>query len=186
MKFRLPRDLIVDTDNIPEDFEVQVQKVFAEYTEMTSKDYTFQDKLMFIDVCVGILHGDKYKSKAVMELMKDTFEYQISEYGTFPNESDFLSAEFMETCYEEGKNSQYLHFRNRGGDHEIEKIEKMLIRLIRAVLDYEKGQSKPEWLMNRCTRCGAHHESIYRNFCPNCGVRINYGTPILKTNGEPL
>ena len=102
MKFRLPRDLIVDTDNIPEDFEVQVQKAFAGYTEMTAKDYTFQDKLLFIDVCVGILHGDKNDSEAVMELMKDTFEYQVSEYGTFPNESDFLSTEFMEMCYKEG------------------------------------------------------------------------------------
>ena len=138
MKFILPRNLIVDIDNIPEDFEVQVQKAFAEYTEMTSKDYTFQDKLMFIDVCVNILHGEKDNSEAVMELMKDTFEYQVTEYGTFPNESDFLTTEFMEICYEEGKRSQKLYYRYGVNRHEEEKIEKMLIRLIKAVIDYER------------------------------------------------
>lgn len=138
MIFVLPRGLTVDTNNVPDDFENQVQKAFAGYTEMTSKDYAFQDKLLFIDVCVGILHGDKNDDDAVMNLMKDTFEYQVTEYGTFPNESDFLTTEFMEVCYKQGKENQYLHFRNRGGDHEIEKIEKMLIRLIKAVLDYER------------------------------------------------
>lgn len=138
MKFRLPRDLIVDTDNIPEDFEHQVQKVFAEYTELTAKDYTFQDKLMFIDVCVNILHGEKDNREAVMELMKDTFEYQVTEYGTFPNESDFLTTEFMEVCYEEGKRSQKMYSRYGVDRHEEEKIEKMLIRLIKAVMDYER------------------------------------------------
>lgn len=138
MIFELPRGLTVDTNNVPGDFEEQVQKTFAGYTELTHKDYTFQDKLMFIDVCVGILHGDKDDDAAVMDLMKDTFEYQVTEYGTFPNETDFLTTEFMEACYKEGKKNQYLHFRNSAGNHEIEKIEKMLIRLIKAVLDYER------------------------------------------------
>lgn len=136
MKFDLPRGLIVDTNNIPDDFEKQVQKVFAEYTECTHRDYTYQDKLLFIDVCVHILHGDLDNDTAVMELMKDTFEYQVSEYGDFPDETDFLSTEFMEICYDAGAKSQCLYFRNSG--HEVEKIEKMLIRIIKAVLDYEK------------------------------------------------
>ncbi len=139
MKFELPRGLIVDTNNIPDDFEDQVKKVFEEYTECTHRDYTYQDKLLFIDVCVHILHGDLDKDVAVMEHMKDTFEYQVSECGTFPNESDFLSIEFMESCYDEGVKSQKLYFSPSCGDeHEIEKIMKILIRIIRSVLDYEK------------------------------------------------
>lgn len=138
MKFRLPRDLVVDTDNLPEDFENQVQKVFAEYTELTARDYTFQDKLLFIDACVNILHGKKDNREAVMELMKDTFEYQVTEYGTFPNESDFLTTEFMEVCYEEGKRSQKMYSKYGVDRHEEENVEKMLIRLIKAVIDYER------------------------------------------------
>ena len=138
MKFILPRDLIVDTDNIPEDFEHQVQKVFAEYTELTAKDYTFQDKLLFIDVCVTILHGDKDNSEAVMELMKGTFEYEVSENGNFPDESDFLSTEYMEYCYAQGKDNQRLYSRYGVERKDEEKIEKMLIRLIKAVIDYER------------------------------------------------
>lgn len=139
MIVELPRGLKVDTNNLPEDFENQVQKVFAEYTELTARDYTFQDKLMFIDVCVNILHGEKDNREAVMELMKDTFEYQVTEYGTFPNESDFLTTEFMEVCYEEGKRSQKMYSRYGVDRQEEEKIEQMLIRLIKAVLEYDKS-----------------------------------------------
>ena len=46
-----------------------------------------------------------------MELMKGHFEFQISEYGEFPNEDDFLSMEFMETCYDAGKRiNLYSHY----------------------------------------------------------------------------
>lgn len=144
MIINLPRNLSFDLDHLPEDFEEQVTRAFAEYTECTHPDYTFQDKLCFIDVAVRLLHGDKNDSKAVMELMKDTFEYQVSEYGTFPDESDFLTTEFMEYCYRQGKEDQRLYSRYDVDRHDEEKIEKMLIRLIQAVLVYEKGGKSNE------------------------------------------
>lgn len=136
MIINLLRGLSFDLDNLPEDFEEQVTKAFAEYTECTHPDYTFQDKLLFIDVIVKLLHGDKEDSKAVMDLMKDTFEYQVSEYGDFPDESDFLTIEFMEYCYRQGKEDQRLYSRYGVDRHDEEKIEKMLIRLIKTVLAY--------------------------------------------------
>ena len=139
MIINLPRELSFDLDHLPDDFEEQVKRAFAEYTALTHSDYTFQDKLMFIDVSVRRLHGQRDAHEAVMELMKDSFEYQVTEYGDFPNESDFLSIEFMEYCYEQGQESQRLYSRYNVDRHEEEKIEKMLIRLINAVLSYEKG-----------------------------------------------
>lgn len=144
MIINLPRGLSFDLDHLPDDFEEQVKKAFAEYTELTHPDYTFQDKLMFIDVSVGMLHGQKGAHEAVMELMKDSFEYQVEEYGDFPNESDFLSVEFMEYCWEQGQENQRLYSRYNVDRHEEEKIEKMLIRLINAVLSYEKGGKHEE------------------------------------------
>lgn len=139
MIVHLPRDLYIDIDNIPEDFELQVQQKFAEYTEGTHPDYMFQDKLAFIDLTVKRLHGDKDSQEAVMDLMKDTFEFNVKEYGDFPGESDFLSVEFMEQCYTTGKESQRLHSHFETEEHHIyEKIEKLLLRLIQAVLDYKK------------------------------------------------
>lgn len=139
MIINLPRGLSFDLDHLPDDFEEQVKRAFSEFTELTHPDYTFQDKLMFIDVAVENLNGNKSAHKAVMEMMKDSFEYQVEEYGDFPNESDFLSVEFMEECYKKGQKSQRLFSRYNVDRHEEEKIEKMLIRLINAVLSYEKG-----------------------------------------------
>lgn len=138
MIVKLPRYLEFDLDNLPDDFEEQVKKAFAEYTELTHRDYTFQDKLMFIDNAVNMLHGKDSAQDAVMELMKNTFEYEVSEYGHFPDESDFLNTEFMEVCYEAGRESQKMYSRYNVERHTEEKIEKMLIRLINAVFSYEK------------------------------------------------
>lgn len=144
MIINLPRGLSFDLDYLPDDFEEQVKKAFAEYTSLTHSDYTFQDKLMFIDVSVRLLHGQRDSHEAVMELMKDSFEYEVEANGCFPNESDFLSVEFMEYCFEEGQESQRLYSRYNVDRHEEEKIEKMLIRLINAVLSYEKGGKHEE------------------------------------------
>ena len=61
MKVLLPRNYEVDLDNIPEDFEEHIQKLFSEYTEMTNPCFMYHDKLCFIDglaVCCRLLWND--------------------------------------------------------------------------------------------------------------------------------
>ena len=49
MKIKFPRNVVVDTDNIPQDFEEQIRASFKAYTEGTAEAYTYQDKLAYID-----------------------------------------------------------------------------------------------------------------------------------------
>ncbi len=137
----LPKGLTADVYDLPEDFESQVQKAFSEFTEGTAKDYTFMDKLRFIDLAAYYLHGGKSEATAVRELIHDKLDYDLDEFGTFPDESDYLSVEFMEMCYSEGRRSQRLDsdgFKDVEFRIDREHIEKMLIRFIKAVIDYER------------------------------------------------
>lgn len=141
MTVNLPMGMTVDVYNLPDDFEAQVQQAFAEFTSGTSKDYTYQDKLRFIDLASKYLHGEKSSEKSVRQLMHDKFDFELDEQGRFADETDFYSIEFMEWCYEEGAASQKLHSRTFEGvknHHDREKIEEMLVRFIKAVIDYEK------------------------------------------------
>lgn len=141
----LPKGLVVDVYDLPEDFEKQVQKAFEEFTELTANDYTYQDKLMFIDRAAYFLHGQKEAETRVRELIHEKLDYELDEYGSFPDESDYLSTEFMEWCFEEGRQSQRLHSQYFEGveDHkDREQIEKMLERFIKAVISYEKEDNK--------------------------------------------
>jgi len=144
MTVNLPMKMIVDVYNLPDDFEIQVQKAFAEFTSGTSKDYTYQDKLSFIDLASEYLHGKKDPDEAVRKLMHDKFDYELDEQCRIADETDFYSTEFMEWCYQEGAESRELHSRSFEGvknHHDREKIEEMLVRFIKAVIDYEKERT---------------------------------------------
>ena len=143
MTILLPRGLKVDLDNIPEDLEEQVQKCFAEYTEETNPKYMFHDKLLFIDVMVKKLHGNKDSDDAVMDAMKDYMEYEIKEYGNIPDKDDYLDVGFMEHCYNLGQRSMemYSHeWKGKQRKHDDDKIMKVLCRAIKAVMDYSWGK----------------------------------------------
>ena len=141
MIVNLPRGLKINLDNVPEDFESMVQKAFSEYAEGTAKEYMFQDKLAFIDRSIVLLHGDKPSYEAIMDLMKDYLEGEVREYGNIPDKTDYLSPEFMENCYIAGVDSQRMYSRYGVGRHDEEKIERLLLRLIKAVIEY---QEKPQ------------------------------------------
>lgn len=36
---------------------------------------------------------------------------------------------------------------------------------------YFEGQNSG-WIMNRCSNCGSINASAYRNYCPNCGAKM--------------
>lgn len=141
MTVNLPMGMTVDVYNLPDDFEIKVQQAFTEYTSGTSKDYTYQDKLYFIDLASKYLHGKKNSYEAVKQIMHDKFDHELDDQGRFADETDYYTIEFMECCYQEGAESQQLYSRTFEGvkdHHDREKIEEMLVRFIKAVIDYEK------------------------------------------------
>ena len=142
MIIRLPGNLKFDLNEIPDDFEDQVKKAFGEYTNGTSKDYTYQDKLCFIDHIVGKLHkaGDEWD--AVKNLLLERFEYNLDNYGDLPDRSDFETIEFMQDCYKRGREDGrlYYQFEDDNGirDHHIyDKIMDLEYRAIKAVIEWE-------------------------------------------------
>ena len=141
MILHLVRDLTVDPYNVPDDFDDQVKKTFSEFTEGTVDDYMFEDQLYFIDLCVHSMHGNVDDNDGVMNCMKGYLEYEVKDLGEIPDEDDYLTLGFMEICYQAGKESQRMcshDFVNCHSRHDEEVIEKVLIRIIKAVLDYEK------------------------------------------------
>lgn len=126
----LPRGLEIDTHDMPEDFEAQVKAAFAEYTEGTAKEYTYEDKLRFLDLCIEALHGGKDSDDTVMEYLKDRMEQDIRN-GEFPEESDYYSFDFMVEMFEMGKEYQSMY--QNGYRHEKESIEKAITRIIMAL-----------------------------------------------------
>ncbi len=104
---KFPRNVMVDLNNVPQDFEDMIRKSFEEYTEYTAKEYTYHDKLAYIDLCRKYLHHADDTSNCVRKLMKDYLEHEVSEYGEIPDKEDYLSVEFMETCYENGRTNLY-------------------------------------------------------------------------------
>lgn len=135
MKF--PNGLDVDVNNPPGNFEELIRESFGKYTEGTNKDYTFVDKLSYIDLMRKYAHRYEDAALEVTEYIKERFEYELDEFGEFMEEEDFKTIEVMTDVYERGQ----LDLKdNYTGDHHIdEKIMKLLVRAIKVVIDYEKG-----------------------------------------------
>lgn len=72
MKIKFPRNITIDLDNIPQNFEDLIRESFEAYTSDTAKDYTYQDKLAYIDVCRKHLH------RAEMDLLARAIKVVIN------------------------------------------------------------------------------------------------------------
>lgn len=140
MIITLPRGVNIDIDNVPENLEEIMQKTFSEYTHGTAREYTYEDKLMFIDVLMKNLHhADAYTD--VNNLIIDRFGYNLEEHGELTEPEEFLSVEFMQECYEAGQRSCKLRsFDYAGERRNCEKIMKIVVRVITAVMNWEGSQ----------------------------------------------
>ena len=138
MKVNFPRGLVFDLDNIPEDFEAQIQKAFHDYTKGTRKEYMYQDKLCFIDVMVNLLHGKCDNGALVDEWLSGYADHERNENGYFITKDDAFSWDSMVAMVDVGRKQQSLYGEyTEKGSREDEKIMKLLCRAIKAVMDYE-------------------------------------------------
>ena len=136
MKVNFLSGIVVDTDNIPADFDTIILEAFKEYTSGTSPVYMYHDKLSFIDCCVKYLHKAHDANNAVKALILEDTEWQLDEYGELPDPDEFWSLDFMATCYENGRDdaSLYAHYT---GDRRIDDaIMTLLARAIKVVMNY--------------------------------------------------
>ena len=148
MKIRLPRGYEVEIDEtepftLPEDFEEEITRVFGEYTEETSKYYTYADKLSFIDLCIAYMNGTRNERPydIVMEKVKRAFAYELEENGEFITEEDVYNMDFMSDCYEDGKTDARLYQDFKEIDkHRKETKQMLLVEIIKIVMRYEKDE----------------------------------------------
>lgn len=146
MRIIFPRGIEIDTENIPDDFDEIIKKCFSEYTNGTRKDYRYQDKLAFIDRCVELLHRAGDEEDAVKTLILDRTEYELDEFGEFPDKDDFWSLDFMCDCYAHGKEDMKMYSNKyysveqcmKSGEKNLnDTIMKLLERVIKVVINYE-------------------------------------------------
>ena len=135
--YRMPRGMMVDINKVPDDFDEKIREAFREYTTGTSRDYTYHDKLLFIDNCVRAFHGNRDEEEAVCDLIHEAVDYKLS-VGEPPDAGDYNCLEFMQDCYLQGANSQKLYSEYmQKGSREDDKIMQLLIRIIKVVIDFE-------------------------------------------------
>ena len=130
-------NILIDTENVPEDLEEIVRNAFAEYTRGTAEEYMYEDKLAFIDLLVRRMHGKVNEADAVHDLMMDYFEDQI-EQGEIPDKEEFLDMDFMEVCFTAGAASASLYDKGYTNDyHENRRVMQVLTQIIRTVMCYQ-------------------------------------------------
>lgn len=141
MVITLPRGIKIDIDRVPGNLEEIVQKSFDEYTKGTSRAYTYEDRLMYIDVMMkNIWHADAQRD--VQKLILDRFKYNLDDQGELTEPEEFLSVSFMEDCYNLGHDRTRLRCRGVTEDrHDDEKIMKIIERVIRAVMNWESEEA---------------------------------------------
>lgn len=142
MIVKFPGKIEVDIFHVPADFEDRIKKAFSEYTNGTRNDYTYQDKLCWIDNMVTKLHkaGDSWD--AVKDLLMERFEYELDECGDLPDRDDFESVDFMQECYNRGREDGrlYYQFEDDHGirDHHVyDRVMQLEYRAIKAVMEWE-------------------------------------------------
>lgn len=148
MKYMMhfPIGIYIDVCNPPKNFEEQIRSSFADYTMETSKEYTYCDKLSFIDLINENVHNRMDSISEVEKYIQERFSYELSEYGTFASEEDFQTCETLEDVYELGKLK--LH-DNYGNDHHIyDEAMKLIVRAIKVVINYEKWGDR-QWLTKK-------------------------------------
>lgn len=141
MKIQLLKGIKIDLDNVPYNLEKIVQAAFAEYTAETNPAYTFEDKLLFIDQTVKKLHGATDPDYIVNRLFLGHFKTQLDWHGHLPSPDEFIEEGFFANCVSEGMNAQKLYsFEYAESRHDCEKIMQVLVRVITAVMLYEKPE----------------------------------------------
>lgn len=135
----LPRGVVVDVFNLPEDFEEQIKESFKGYTAETAKEYRYCDKLGYIDCCVRHLNGDEYSDVVVNDMVENRILYEWRENCEIIHEDDVYCFEFMEYCYNRGKENAKLYSHFGSDDHHIyDQIQKVLVKVITIVMNYEE------------------------------------------------
>lgn len=139
MIIRFPQnDFVLDTLNVPADFEDKIKDAFAKFTEGTSREYTFVDKLYFLDRLRFYINGCRDADQIVEDEILEYTRFEIQE-GRIPDTDDIKNLAFIINCCELGDRDFYRTFEpNR---HQNEATQAVILRIIQLVVNWEPGDS---------------------------------------------
>lgn len=137
MIIRLPWINPIDTNNVPSNFDELVKESFKKFTDGTSDDFTFLDKLYYIDNLRKIYLREDNTELSVRNLIRDMVMYHLEEYNDLPETSEILDVEFMERCYDEGFRPFYYEWDKTSSSRNY-MIQKIILRIIQIVVNYDK------------------------------------------------
>lgn len=142
----LPRRVEVDIFDLPKDFDDVVKRTFAEYTNGTSKEYRYVDKLGYIDCFISHLNNAFDPWEEVDNLVKEYSALRWDESRELISEDDIYCVDFMVDCYEKGRDNSRLKSYFGTDDHHIyDEIGKVLIRVITVIMNCSDRELEAYW-----------------------------------------
>ena len=129
----------LNTLNPSEDFEERIKEVFAEFTEGTSEEYTFADKLEFLDLLRVYIYGNADDYEIVEDLIMDHAKYELSEFFRLPDKDDYRSIEFMTKCARQGFRPFYICGKEKSSSLN-DKTQKTILRVIQIIVNWEREE----------------------------------------------
>lgn len=135
---KFPRGIEVDIFDLPVDFEEQIKESFRGYAEETAEEYRYCDKLGYIDCCIRHLNACHRSDDIVNEMIEGRILYEWRENREIIEEDDIYCFEFMEDCYDRGREDARLDSHFGSDDHHIyDQIQKVLVKVITIVMNCE-------------------------------------------------
>ena len=134
----LCRRLQVDIFNVPEDFDEQIIETFKAYTDGTNHDYTYVDKLGFVDRCIERINGLDDDYTETEEYLKEQIADYFEMNHEIIDEEDLWGFDSMVQIYRAGKDRARLK-QDYGTDdhHEYDLIRQLMCRIIKDVMNFE-------------------------------------------------
>ena len=130
----------IDMVKPPENLEEIVQTYFHDFTSGTNPEYMDDDKLAYIDLIRAKVHPEKGDAwDAAERLLVERFKYDLENCGYPPDASEYWNVSFFSECYESGDMKLYdKQYGWKHMDHHVyDKIHHTLVRIIKAVVNYE-------------------------------------------------
>lgn len=137
MIIKLPHIDPIDTLDVPNDFEGKVKHSFKCFTELTNPKYTYEDKLMYLDNLRGWLHPGE-ADDAVKHLILEHTEFELDEYGEFPDKEKFWCLNFMCECFEKG-NKPFRDYYEEKSHSANDQTLKVIFEIIKIVMNWSEN-----------------------------------------------
>ena len=134
---KFPEGVVVNIDDVPEDFESQIIGAFKTFARCAHPKYLNQCKLSFIEYCVGTLRNAEYGEKTVTDMILSKVKQELTERGVFPGKDEVFNLDFMVDCFERGRKDALLYGAYTTDQEANEKIMELLYRAIKAVINFE-------------------------------------------------